>query len=134
MNKPARRVLVAVAALAPLAAVPAAFAEAPGASAPAGVYTLVLAPAQGGGTDTGSLTCGPDGSGHPAAATACAQLTAAGGQVSAIPGEKGMCPMIWRPVTATAVGLWNGRPRYYSRTFTNRCVAVRSTGGVLFRF
>jgi Subtilisin inhibitor-like len=132
----ARFVAIGVIGLAPLAsAVPAMADTPPASSEPMGLYVLEITPQNGVGTDRiAVLRCGPDGGTHPNAVTACGQLYHTDGEIGSIPMGSGMCPMIWMPVKVTAVGLWNGEPRYYERTFPNRCVAARSTGGVIFMY
>lgn len=75
------------------------------------------------------LRCDPP-QGHGRAAEACAQLEAAGGDISAIPPQDVFCPMIYAPVTAHARGQWNGRPVEYKETFSNTCVMGARTGAV----
>ncbi|GAA4606620.1 hypothetical protein GCM10023195_24120 [Actinoallomurus liliacearum] len=42
------------------------------------------------------------------------------------------CALVHAPVRVTAEGRWNGGFRRYTRTFFNRCAAIRATGGVIF--
>ena len=98
---------------------------------PAGSYLLTVAP-EGGSAATKTLRCDPDGGTLRSAARACAQLAGADGHVSRIPPENGPCTMEHAPVRVRADGRWRGEPRRFSRTYSNRCVAVRETGGVLF--
>ncbi|WP_433473146.1 SSI family serine proteinase inhibitor [Spirillospora sp. CA-142024] len=116
-------VLAGMAVLAP--AVPAR------AGGPAGEYLLTLAP-QHGPASTWRLWCDPDGGTLDAASQACDQLAAADGEVARIPARPGPCTLEYAPVRVTADGAWHGRPRHFARTFPNRCVAVRETGGILF--
>ncbi|MGH3657433.1 MAG: SSI family serine proteinase inhibitor [Micromonosporaceae bacterium] len=81
-----------------------------------------------------TLTCRPAGGNHPAPHKACGQLNAAGGDISKIPAEAGVCTAEYAPVTVVASGAWDGVERSYQREFGNRCQAVRTTGGVLFDF
>lgn len=75
------------------------------------------------------LLCNPP-QGHGRAAEACAQLAAAGGDITALPAADGACPMIYAPVTAKAHGEWGGRPVEYQETFSNGCVMAARTGAV----
>jgi hypothetical protein len=81
-----------------------------------------------------SLTCPPDGSSHPNAVAACEQLSRADGHIEGIPEDPGPCTREFDPVIVAASGTWNGEPRHYKQEFSNRCVAVRATGGVIFHF
>ncbi|MGW4671228.1 SSI family serine proteinase inhibitor [Streptomyces sp. NPDC004324] len=84
------------------------------------------------GTTPGTLLlCAPPRGPHPHAERACAELTAAGGDIGRIPVTPGaLCPMIYAPVTAAARGEWDGRPVTYARTFANSCVMGADTGAV----
>jgi hypothetical protein len=81
-----------------------------------------------------SLSCPPDGSSHPNPAAACEQLNKVDGRIEGIPEDSGPCTMEFNPVIVAASGMWNGEPRHYKQEFSNRCVAVRATGGVIFSF
>ncbi|MGQ0778834.1 MAG: SSI family serine proteinase inhibitor [Pseudonocardiales bacterium] len=82
-----------------------------------------------------SLTCPPDGSGsHPDPVTACEQLSRSDGRIEGIPEDPGVCTLEFAPVIVAASGTWNGEPRHYKQEFSNRCVAIRATGGVIFNF
>jgi hypothetical protein len=100
-----------------------------------GFFTLSITSSDSGELiATASLTCPPDGGSHPNAAAACQQLSQADGWIQGIPEDSGVCPREFAPVIVTALGTWNGEPRYYKQEFSNRCVAVRATGGVIFAF
>jgi hypothetical protein len=75
------------------------------------------------------LLCDPP-QGHTHAAEACAELTAVGGDIDAVPARSVFCPMIYAPVTAHARGEWKGRQVDYTRTFSNGCVMAARTGDV----
>jgi hypothetical protein len=78
-----------------------------------------------------TLSCTPTAEGtHPDATAACDSLIDVGGDIAGLPAANTLCPMIYLPVTATAVGVWNGRQLSYHRTFTNQCVMLRATGEV----
>lgn len=79
-----------------------------------------------------SLTCPPNDGSHPNPVTACEQLTRAEGRIEGIPEDPGPCTREFDPVIVAATGTWNGEPRHYKQEFSNRCVAVRATGGVIF--
>lgn len=70
------------------------------------------------------------GTGHPHAAEACRELTAADGEIKKLPVRDTLCSMIYRPVTAHSHGMWNGRHVAYTHTFANACVLHASTGSV----
>lgn len=75
------------------------------------------------------LLCDPP-QGHTRAAEACAELRAAGGDITRIPHKDGMCAQVYAPIRATARGEWNGRPVEYEQTFANGCVMTARTGAV----
>ncbi|QMU76523.1 hypothetical protein GXW83_12990 [Streptacidiphilus sp. PB12-B1b] len=78
-----------------------------------------------------TLGCTPEASGdHPDAAAACAALDRVGGDPAALPAGDGMCPQIYLPVTAEAMGVWNGQRVSFQRTYTNECVMLRAAGAV----
>ncbi|MBG0831354.1 protease inhibitor protein [Planomonospora sp. ID67723] len=104
-------------------------------SSPTGSYLLTVEPEKGlGVARSATLTCAPDGGTHTTAATACDQLRRARGKVAAIPEDPGPCTKEYAPVRVTAVGTWKGQQRRYTQTYSNHCMAVRATGGVLFAF
>ncbi|WP_216211291.1 subtilase-type protease inhibitor [Amycolatopsis aidingensis] len=80
------------------------------------------------------LTCDPAGGTHPLSEAACAELAAVNGDVAAVELEpQRPCYLIYRPVTVTAHGPWNGRPISYRETFPNDCV-LDVIKGPIFRF
>lgn len=81
------------------------------------------------------LRCGSNGDGgtHVLAAQACDDLRAVDGNLQEMVYQDGPCTLEYMPVTATAVGLWEGRRVLYQDTFSNRCDMLRATGDV-FRF
>ncbi len=98
-------------------------------------YVLTILPVNNPGVTTEkTLRCGPDGGTHTEAALACAQLREVDGMVDAIPTTPGLCTKEYKPVRVSAHGVWNGEPRHFSKTFDNRCSAMRGTGGVIFKF
>ncbi|MGP4045853.1 protease inhibitor [Streptomyces sp. 2A115] len=82
-----------------------------------------------------TLTCTPTASGtHPAAASACAELRASGGDFDALTGRRDvMCTREYDPVVVTVDGVWQGRRVSYERTFSNECVK-NSYGTTVFTF
>lgn len=102
---------------------------------PQGSFNLSITSAVSGERIAGAtLTCSPDGGSHPNQAVACEQLGQADGRVEAIPDDPGPCTLEFNPVIVAASGTWNGEPRSFKQEFSNRCVGVRATGGVLFNF
>jgi Subtilisin inhibitor-like len=100
---------------------------------PHGSFTLAITSANTGETIAkASLTCPPNGGSHPNPVAACEQLSRAHGFIEAIPEDPGPCTREFNPVILTASGTWNGEPRHYRQEFSNRCVGVRATGGVIF--
>ncbi|WP_328773414.1 protease inhibitor [Streptomyces sp. NBC_00286] len=83
-----------------------------------------------------TLTCEPTASGtHPAAARACAELRASGGDFETLAGRGGgVCTREYRPVVVTVDGVWQGRRISYERTFANECVKNSSQGRAVFAF
>ncbi len=45
-----------------------------------------------------------------------------------------MCTDEFRPVVLGASGTWAGEARHYEREFSDLCMGVLATGGVLFDF
>lgn len=120
-------VLAGMAVLAP--ALPAAAAPAP--REPHGAYLLMVVPDHGPIT-AATLWCDPDGGTHLHANRACDQLRSASGDIARIPARKGPCTLEYAPVRVQADGTWRGRPQHFTRTYPNKCVAVRETGGIIF--
>ncbi|WP_250030456.1 SSI family serine proteinase inhibitor [Paractinoplanes maris] len=79
------------------------------------------------------LTCGPPGGGHPRAAQACATLEQVGADPGRITQTSTACVLLYKPVTATLSGTWQGREVSWTHRFGNSCEMRRATG-VLFRF
>lgn len=82
-----------------------------------------------------TLNCAPKPSGtHPAAADACAELRAGGGDLDALTGRsEAGCAKLYDPVVVTVQGVWQGKRVAYERTFANECVKD-SAATVLFAF
>ncbi|TNC19969.1 hypothetical protein FG385_31830 [Amycolatopsis alkalitolerans] len=77
-----------------------------------------------------TLECSPPGGTHPHAESACRTLTAVHGDFGKLPTKQRLCPMIYAPVTATALGHWHARPVVFHQTYPNRCVASAQTANV----
>lgn len=123
--------LLAAGALGALGVVPAAPAAA---AAPASRLQLTVKPH---GRDastlvrTVTLACQPSRGKHPHAAAACTALDTAEGRLDQLSGTPGMaCLKIYMPVTATADGVWEGRPVRWRRVFGNTCTLAAATGPV----
>ncbi len=102
---------------------------------PQASFTLsITSVASGEPIASASLTCPPDGCSHPNPVTACEQLSRVDGEIEGIPEDPGPCTLEFNPVIVAASGTWNGEPRHYKQEFSNRCSAVRATGGVIFDF
>ncbi|MFI9384217.1 SSI family serine proteinase inhibitor [Kutzneria sp. NPDC052558] len=106
----------------------------PAAAAMPSVLTLT-ATTEGQAPHVVELTCDPDGGTHPAAQTACMQLSQVDGDVAHLPATQVhiFCPMIFQPITVTATGLWRGRAVQFQDKYTNSCQRDNMTG-LLFRF
>ncbi|MEU0664172.1 SSI family serine proteinase inhibitor [Streptomyces lavendulocolor] len=77
------------------------------------------------------LVCEPQVVGtHPAAGAACDELSEVNGVFDDLTGEHHACTLEFRPVTATAYGVWKGAPVFYSETFANRCSLINERGTV----
>jgi hypothetical protein len=62
---------------------------------------------------------------------ACVALERVGGDPSRLPAREGVaCAMDYHPVAVSAVGIWDGRPYRYKRTFSNSCELATATGPV----
>jgi hypothetical protein len=91
---------------------------------------LTVIPANG-APKTVALDCDPTGGDHPHGAKACADLKAAGGDITKIKAKAGqMCPHLVLPVRALAHGAYAGTPVNYDHTWNNDCELVRATGEV----
>ncbi len=77
------------------------------------------------------LLC-PDGSGHDKGVDACADLTAAQGDFTALEAADGMCTKEYDPVTFRALGYWNGEFVTFEHRYGNYCTGVNATGGAIF--
>jgi len=107
----------------------------PGQAACQGSFSLsITSKATGEVIARASLTCNPAGGSHPNPEAACKQLTKAAGHIEAIPEKQGICTKIFKPVILSASGTWDGEERKFQREFSNQCVAVLATGGVVFDF
>ncbi|MGW2617819.1 subtilase-type protease inhibitor [Streptomyces sp. NPDC001500] len=82
-----------------------------------------------------TLNCAPTPSGtHPAAALACAELRAAGGDLDLLAGPGGaVCTKQYDPVVVTVDGVWRGKRVDFERTFANECVK-NAAASSLFAF
>ncbi|MFG1798391.1 subtilase-type protease inhibitor [Nocardia sp. NPDC049149] len=70
------------------------------------------------------LVCSPVVSGtHPQADQACAELAAFAGDFEKLRDvPQRFCTRMYKPVTVTAQGIWNGVPVSYRQTFPNNCM------------
>ena len=84
------------------------------------------------GPRTVSLRCEPTGGTHPKAQAACDSLLAVAGNFDLVGQEHAgsPCPLVLRPVVATAQGTWQGRPVKFQKEFGNDCVAAANAGPV----
>ncbi|WP_369214882.1 SSI family serine proteinase inhibitor [Streptomyces flavofungini] len=126
---------VAVAALLALsAAAPARAADT--AAAPAPRQGLFLTVSESGDTWVRGvlLRCEPRPVGrHPYAERACAEITAAAGNLDGLTRTARPCTKQHDPVTASASGTHRGRAVNWVKVFPNRCELEVATGSV-FRF
>ncbi|SDK63297.1 Subtilisin inhibitor-like [Actinopolyspora mzabensis] len=81
-----------------------------------------------------TLRCEPTGGTHPRAEEACEELANTGGEFGALQEERNpMCPLVYRPVTVRATGMWRNRAVDHRETFSNKCEMQAKTGK-LFEF
>ncbi|MGN9810115.1 SSI family serine proteinase inhibitor [Micromonospora sp. BQ11] len=97
------------------------------------VLVLTVEPHVDGATRIATLRCEPAGGRHPDAATACRNVAAVDGDLTALEVDQGPCTLEYAPVTVRALGWWRDRPVSYVETFGNRCHLLRETG-TLFAF
>lgn len=78
------------------------------------------------------LQCSPVGGGtHPKTREACTALEPASGDVRKFKPAAGLvCPLIYDPVTVSAVGVWKSRFTMSSQTFGNGCQMRNALGAV----
>ncbi|WP_433869949.1 SSI family serine proteinase inhibitor [Saccharopolyspora sp. CA-218241] len=128
------RTLLATAALAGVAAAPAAASPEPVSALRLAVHGEAVGSTAepGAALRTALLTCDPAGGTHPKAEAACTDLAGVRGDLTALAESRPakMCPLIYQPVTVTAQGTWRGKPVSFEQTFSNDCVATSSTGEV----
>jgi hypothetical protein len=78
------------------------------------------------------LSCTPPLGSRLARAGACGLLESAKGDPANLqPSPNTYCPMMFSPITVTAIGIWDGRYVRFERTFGNSC-ELRSTAGSIF--
>jgi hypothetical protein len=133
--KAAATLAVALCMAAPMAPQAVAAPTAQGQGAPT---ALIMTVADGtehaqSGAHSVVLFCTPPAGDHPASARACADLSATDGSFTVPPAHDTFCYFIYQPVTVTAEGLWKGQAVFYQRSYPNRCMMLRATGG-LFSF
>ncbi len=124
--------LTPAAAAAPENRVPAV-AHAP---EPVTILHMGVAGARGpAGYRTALLRCDPAGGTHSSADAACRSLSDAGGYFADLRtgSENTLCPLIYRPVTVRASGMWKNRSIDYEQTYPNACV-MRAYTGKVFNF
>ena len=120
-------------ALLTAASVPAGVAHAAPDAAERSAFTLSVGPKNGVETPrTTLLSCDPAGGTHPRADAACASLRDAGGDFHRLSQNHAAtpCPMVLKPVVATAHGNWQGKPVHFRQEFGNECVAAAKLGAV----
>ena len=103
---------------------------------PQGAFALAISQKESGALMAATtLTCNPNGGDHPKAGEPLsAQLKAADGRIEAIPAALEPCTFELNPVVLQAIGIWDGEPRYFRGEYSNKCVGVKATGGIVFDF
>jgi len=129
--------LIAVGVLAGVAVAGPAAAGAAGAAGGAAKTAELTLTRHSEGHDprTVTLSCGPDGGGHPYAADACGALWAADGDFDQLSGttDPDDCPLQPAPVSVRAEGTWAGVPVDVAKDYLNPCF-LDADAGVVFRF
>ncbi|SFT55626.1 Subtilisin inhibitor-like [Actinopolyspora lacussalsi subsp. righensis] len=86
------------------------------------------------GTRAATLRCEPAGGTHPRAEQACERLASSEGEFGALQEQRNpMCPLVYRPVTVHATGMWRNHAVDHRETFSNEC-EMRAKTGELFEF
>lgn len=78
------------------------------------------------------LECQPSGGTHPHANNACRDVSLARGNFDRLPGDPQMiaCTMEFRPMIASARGMWHGKRVHWQHQYPNPCVLVSKAGKV----
>ncbi|WP_062357259.1 SSI family serine proteinase inhibitor [Herbidospora yilanensis] len=100
------------------------------AETPVGALILTMT-VDGGAPTAAKLFCDPDGGTHTTPTQACDLLRPVRGDLGRLthgPGQ--ICTKEYLPHRVTAVGVWEGKPIRYARTFGNRCEMIAATGAV----
>jgi hypothetical protein len=83
----------------------------------------------GGPVRTVSLGCDRDSGAHPALTQSCDLLRKVGGDLSKMAYDIDMiCPDEHLPHAVTAIGKWENKLVFFSRTYDNRCEMIALTG------
>ncbi|MGY0234821.1 SSI family serine proteinase inhibitor [Longispora urticae] len=96
----------------------------------AAALVLTVTPQEGPASEV-TLTCDPAGGTHPAAEDACAKLAAAGGNFLRLQPTNEACTLEYAPVRVRVLGAWRGGLTDFMATYSNRCVAITQTDGIL---
>ncbi|MEV6526504.1 SSI family serine proteinase inhibitor [Longispora sp. NPDC051575] len=96
----------------------------------AAALVLTVTPQRGPASEV-TLTCAPAGGTHPNAEDACAKLAAAGGDFLKLQPTNEGCTLEYSPVRVHVAGVWHGGLTDFVATYSNRCVAITQTDGIL---
>jgi hypothetical protein len=77
-----------------------------------------------------SLQCQPAGGTHPHGAHACAELAAVNGDFENIRSNPEACTLNYQPVDVFVEGHWRGKPKTFSASYGNPCLASVSSNGI----
>jgi hypothetical protein len=77
-----------------------------------------------------SLQCQPAGGTHPDRAHACAELAAVDGDFENIHSNPEACTLIYQPVDVSVEGHWRGKPKTFTASYGNPCLASVSSNGI----
>jgi hypothetical protein len=93
---------------------------------------LVVRDKTGGPSRAVLLQCDPPKGPHHQAPQACADITAARGDLKKLRGDPTVefCTMDLRPVLASALGTWRGKVVTFTQEYSNRCLLRIATGPV----
>ncbi|MBM7774605.1 hypothetical protein JOD54_004809 [Actinokineospora baliensis] len=98
---------------------------------PGAALTLTTQWLSDGQTKAAILNCDPtDGSTHADPQAACDALKAVNADFDALQDTSRPCPYNYDPVVVTVKGEWYGDYVYFSREYSNQCVAIVSSNDV----
>ncbi|WP_285605702.1 SSI family serine proteinase inhibitor [Actinokineospora globicatena] len=101
------------------------------AAEPGASFVLTTQWLNSGNTKAAILNCDPtDGSTHADPQAACDALKSVNADFDALPDTSRPCPYNYDPVVVTAKGDWYGDYVFFTREYSNQCVAIVSSNDV----